>query len=228
MAQPRRRLPQSDRLHHGQTTLPVKCEHCKDQKLSRSWYWKWPWACNDDLPTPPTKDEKPGQHKDQVQPGETQEPQHCRNFSSNNRRTVAPLLALENQDTEIDALINSIKTAMTETANNVLGEHRPAKKPWVTDNILKLRDKRRELKQMKNTTEGAKFCREANQQVKKGMRKQRRHGLKNNAKVSKKTCRKTTARKHTSLWKNWQVWNKGELQPSRTKQGNVSQKNKTS
>ena len=46
-----------------------------------------------------------------------------------------------------------------------------AKKPWVTDNILKLCDKRRELKQKKNTTEGAKLYKEANQQVKKGMRK---------------------------------------------------------
>ena len=59
----------------------------------------------------------------------------------------APLLALENQDTEIDALINSFNTAVTDTANNILGKHRPAKKPLVTDNILKLCDKRRELKQ---------------------------------------------------------------------------------
>ena len=36
----------------------------------------------------------------------------------------APLLALENQDTEIDALINSFNTAVTETANNILGKHR--------------------------------------------------------------------------------------------------------
>ena len=36
----------------------------------------------------------------------------------------------------------------------------------------------------------------------------------------------TTARKPTSLWKNWQAWNEGKLLPSRTKQGNVSQKNK--
>ena len=110
----------------------------------------------------------------------------------------APLLALENQDIDIDALINSFNTAVTETANNILGKHRPAKKPWVTDNILKLCDKRRELKQKKNTTEGAKLYRETNQQVKKGREKQRRHVLKNNAKVSKKTCRKTTARKPTS------------------------------
>ena len=77
----------------------------------------------------------------------------------------APLLVLENQDTETDALINSFNTAVKETANNILGKHRPAKKPWVTDNILKLCDRRRELKQKKNTTEGAKLYRETNQQV---------------------------------------------------------------
>ena len=76
---------------------------------------------------------------------------------------------------------------MTETANNILGKHRPTKKPWVADNIPKLCDKRRELKQKKNTTEGEKLYREANQQVK---RRGSRHGLKNNAKVLKKTCRK--------------------------------------
>ena len=82
----------------------------------------------------------------------------------------APLLAHENQDTEIDALINSSNTAVTITANNILGKHRPAKKkPWVTDNILSLCTKSRELKQKKNTTEGQKRYRAANQQVKKGM-----------------------------------------------------------
>ena len=50
--------------------------------------------------------------------------------------------------------------------------------PWqtptskeVTDNIIKLCNKRRELKQKKNTTEGRTLYREANQQVKKGMGK---------------------------------------------------------
>ena len=115
-------------------------------------------------------------------------------FRSTIGAKFAPLLALENRDTEIDALINSFNTAVTETANNILGKHRPAKKPWVMDNILKLCDKRRELKQKKYTTEGAKLYREANQQVKKAREKQRRHGLKNNAKVSKKSlpaCERT-------------------------------------
>ena len=56
---------------------------------------------------------------------------------------------------------------MTETANNILGKHRLAKKPRVTGNILKLCDKWRELKQKKNMTEGVKLYREANQQAKK-------------------------------------------------------------
>ena len=60
-----------------------------------------------------------------------------------------PFLALENHDTKIDSLINIFNTAVTETANNILGKHRPAKKPWVTDSILKLCDKWRELKQKK-------------------------------------------------------------------------------
>ena len=38
---------------------------------TRSRYRKWPWACNHDFQTPPPKDEKPGQRKDQVQSWET-------------------------------------------------------------------------------------------------------------------------------------------------------------
>ena len=79
----------------------------------------------------------------------------------------ALLLALENQDTKVDALINSLNTAVTETANNILGKHQPAKKPWVTDNILKLCDKRRELKKKKNMTEGANFIEKPTSKLKR-------------------------------------------------------------
>ena len=80
----------------------------------------------------------------------------------------APPLVFDDQDTEKDASINSFNIAVTETANNILGKHRPAKKPW--DNILKLCDKGRELEQKKNTAESVKLHREANQQIKKGTR----------------------------------------------------------
>ena len=67
----------------------------------------------------------------------------------------APLLAVDYQDTKVDTLLNGFNTIVIETVNNILGKHRPTKKPWVTDDILKLCDKRRELKQKKNTDEGA-------------------------------------------------------------------------
>ena len=103
--------------------------------------------------------------------GKLKDPNIAEFFRASIGGKFAPLLALESQDTEIDTLINSFNTAVAETANTILGKHRPAKQPWVTDNILKLCDKRREVKHKKNTTEGAKNYREANQQVKKGMRK---------------------------------------------------------
>ena len=68
------------------------------------------------------------------------------NFQATIGAKFAPLLALENQDAKIDASINSLNTAVTETANNILGKRRPAQKPWVKENILKLCDKWRELK----------------------------------------------------------------------------------
>ena len=135
MAQPRRRLPQSDRLHHGQTTLPVKCEHREDQELSRSRYRKWPWGCNDDLQTPPPKDEKQGNVRIRFSLEKLKDPNIAEIFWATIGGKLAPLLVLENQDTEIVALINSFNTAVTETANNILGKRRPAKKPWGMDNI---------------------------------------------------------------------------------------------
>ena len=99
------------------------------------------------------------------------DPNIAETFRATTGGKCAPLLAHESQDTEIDALIKSFNTAVTETANNILGKHQPAKKPWVTDNTLKPCDKRRELRQKQNTTESAKLYREANKQVKKGMRK---------------------------------------------------------
>ena len=219
MAQPRRKLPQSDRLRHGQTTLPIKCEHCKDQELSGRRYWKWLWTCNDDLQAPPPKGEKPGQHKDQVQSGETQGPQRRRKFSSNDRREVCSLLALENQDTEIDVLINSFNTAVTETANKILGKHRPAKKSWVTDNILKLCNKRRELKQKKNTTEGAKLYREAKQQVKKGMRKAKETWIEEQCQGIEENLQKNNRKKAYQLVKELTSFKQGRTTTIQEKAG---------
>jgi len=89
------------------------------------------------------------------------------NFKAMIGGKCAPLLVLNNQDTKVHTLINNLNTVVTDTANDILGEHRPTKKPWVTEDMLKLCDKHRELNQKKKEAEGVKLYREVNPQVKK-------------------------------------------------------------
>ena len=58
----------------------------------------------------------------------------------------APLTIMSNEDTDLDSMITTFSTAVTETASEILGKHRHKKKPWVTAEILDLCDKRRELR----------------------------------------------------------------------------------
>ena len=79
------------------------------------------------------------------------DPKIAENFRATMGGKLAPLLDLDNQDTEVDTLINSFNTAVTETANDIFDNHLPANKPLITDDILKLCDKRRNLNQKKIT-----------------------------------------------------------------------------
>ena len=54
----------------------------------------------------------------------------------------APLIIMSNEDADIDSMITTFNTAVTETASEILGK-RQKKKPWVTAEILDLCDKRR-------------------------------------------------------------------------------------
>ena len=58
----------------------------------------------------------------------------------------APLIIMSNKDTDIDSMITTFNTAVTETASEILGKHRRKKKPWITAEILDLCNKRRELR----------------------------------------------------------------------------------
>ena len=55
----------------------------------------------------------------------------------------APLTIMSNEDTDIDSMVTTFNTAMTETASEILGKHRQKKKPWITAEILDLCDKRK-------------------------------------------------------------------------------------
>ena len=56
---------------------------------------------------------------------------------------LAPLTIMSNEDTDLDSMITTFNTAVTETASELLGKHRQKKKPWVTAEILYLCDRLR-------------------------------------------------------------------------------------
>ena len=62
----------------------------------------------------------------------------------------APLTIISNEDTDIDSMVTTFLTAVTETVSEILGKHRQKKKTWITAEILDLCDKRRELRKKKN------------------------------------------------------------------------------
>ncbi len=64
----------------------------------------------------------------------------------------APLSIMSNKDTDIDSMITTFNTAVTETASEILGKHRQKKqqqKNWITAEILDLCKKRGELRKKK-------------------------------------------------------------------------------
>ena len=74
--------------------------------------------------------------------------------------------------TGTDTLIDTFNIAVIETASEVLGKKRITKKPWVTPDLSKLCDERRDLKKTKyESEEGAHKYRQADKQVKMRMLK---------------------------------------------------------
>ena len=47
---------------------------------------------------------------------------------------------------DIDTMITTYNTAVTDAASEILGKERRRKKPWVTKDVLDLCDERRDLK----------------------------------------------------------------------------------
>ena len=82
----------------------------------------------------------------------------------------APLTIMSNEDTDLESMITTFNTAVTETASEILGKHRQKKKPWVTAEILDLCDRRRELRKKRFEPEGSEKYREVNSNIKRCMK----------------------------------------------------------
>ena len=83
----------------------------------------------------------------------------------------APLTIMSNEDTDIDSMITTFNTAVTETASEILVKHRQKKKSWITAEILDLCDKMRELRKKRIEPEGSEKYKEVNNNIKRCMKK---------------------------------------------------------
>ena len=78
--------------------------------------------------------------------------------------------ALNLIDVDIDTLSNSINHVLRTTAEEVIGHKQKNSQPWVTNDVVKLCDERRELKKRKHVdAEGKKLYQQANAKVRKKM-----------------------------------------------------------
>ena len=78
---------------------------------------------------------------------------------------------MSDEDIDIDTMITTYNTAVTDAASEILGKERRRKKPWVTKDVLDLCDERRDLKKKRYEAEGAKEYREANRRIQKAVKK---------------------------------------------------------
>ena len=84
----------------------------------------------------------------------------------------APLTVISNDDTDIDSMITTFNTTVTETASEILGKHRQKKKkPWITAEILDKCDNRRELRKKRFEPEGSEKYKKVNNKIKTCIKK---------------------------------------------------------
>ena len=70
----------------------------------------------------------------------------------------AALTILDADSIDMETLIDTFNTTVNDTASEILGKHRPVKKPCVTADLLDLCDKRRE-RQQERTASQRSWCR---------------------------------------------------------------------
>ena len=129
----------------------------------------------------------------------------------------AALTILETDGTDMETLINTFNTAVTNTASEILGKHRPVKKPWVTADLLDLCDKRRELK--KKDAEGVRQYRAANQDIKKGMKKAKMNWIEEQCQDIEDSMKKNNSKKTYQLVKDLTSTKQGRTTTIQDKDG---------
>ncbi|XP_068224983.1 craniofacial development protein 2-like [Palaemon carinicauda] len=96
------------------------------------------------------------------------DPNIAESFKATVGGKFAPLLTLE-EDHSAETLTTQLNKVMIESANEMLGNVRGKTQRWVTDEIMDMCDKRKELKKNKTTPTGATEYREINRKIRKSI-----------------------------------------------------------
>ena len=117
------------------------------------------------------KASKPNQPRLRFDPEKLKDSDVACTFQATIGGKFAPLTGLRYEDMDIDTMITTYNTAVTDAASEIFGKERRRKKPWVTKDVLDLSDERRDLKKKRYEAERAKEYREASRRVQKAVMK---------------------------------------------------------
>ena len=102
------------------------------------------------------KARKPNQPRLRFDLEKLRDPDMACTFQATIGGKFAPLIALSDEDMDMDTMITTYNTTITDAAGEIPGKERRRKKPWVTKDVCYLCDERRDLKKKQYKAEGAK------------------------------------------------------------------------
>ena len=120
-------------------------------------------------------------------------------FQATTGGKFAPLIGLCDEDMDMDTMITTYNTAVTDAASEILAKERSRKKPWVTKDVLDLCDETRDLKKNRYEAERANEYREANSKIQKAVKKAKEDWIGAQCEEIETCLNKATAREHI----NW-------------------------
>ena len=132
---------------------------------------------------------------------------------------LAPLIGLSDEDIDIDTMITTNNTAVTDAASDKLGKERRRKRPWVTKDVLVLCDERRDLMKKRYEAKWAKEYREANRRIQKAVKKAKEDRIGAQCEEIETCLNKNNSKRAYQLVKDQR--NRVRPQLSRTILGNV-------
>ena len=85
---------------------------------------------------PLKKTRKPNQPRLRFDLEKLRDPDVACTFQATIGGKFAPLIGLSDEDMDMDTMITTYNTAVTDAASDILGKERRRKKPWVTKDVV--------------------------------------------------------------------------------------------